>query len=139
MSNHLEPLEVNGITPLQFIGKNCEALLCQEYWFEDVIIDTANVIFLKFGEEWKRLYFDCGIVFWRNENNTPESFHAEELHSQHLVSNIGLKYKLLGKCLSAIEMRSQAGGAEVTLSFECGTLIVFRNIYDVTSFTVFSG
>ena len=139
MSNQLEPLEVNGITPLQFIGKNCEALFCQEYWFEDVIIDTANVIFLKFGEEWKKLYFDCGIVFWRNETKIPESYHAEELHSQHLVSNIGLKYGLLSKRLSAIELRPVIGGSEVILSFECGALIVFRNINDVTTFTVFSG
>ena len=139
MSHHHEPLEVNGNTPLQFIGYNCEALFCQEYWFEGTIVDTASVTFLKFGGKWCRLYFDYGIVFWRDETNAPESYYAEETHSQHLVSNLGLKYELLGKHLSAIELRPVLGGSEVTLSFECGALITFRNINDVTTFSVFSG
>jgi hypothetical protein len=139
MSNYIEPLEVNGNTPLQFIGYNCEALFCQEYWFEGTIVDTANVTFLKFGGKWCRLYFDYGIVFWRNEINAPKSFQDEKLRSQYLVSNIGLKYELLGKCLSAIELRPVIGGSEVTLSFECGALIAFQNINDVTTISVFSG
>lgn len=139
MSRHLKPIEVNGITPVQFIRHSCEELFCQEYWFKGEIIDAANIIFLKFVGKWYRLYFDCGIVFWRDETNALKSYYAEETHSQHLVLNLGLKYELLGKRLSAIELRPVLGGSEVTLYFECGAFVTFKNINDVTTISVFSG
>jgi hypothetical protein len=139
MINDLEPLELNGDIPMHFIGHSCESLLCQEYWYEGAIVEASNVAFLKFNGEWQRLYFDWGIVFWRNETKAPESFDAEELSAQFPVSDVGLKYGLLGKRLSAINLRSVKGGSEVALSFECGTSIVFRNTNDVTTFFVFAG
>src|SRR6516165_3282035 len=68
----LEELDINGDPPA-LAGLTCQELLVQQYWYSGRLEDEANVIFLKFGQRWYRLYFDSGIIFWRPQDSPPES------------------------------------------------------------------
>src|SRR4029077_6268974 len=83
----VEPLSINGEPP-QLDGQRCDAILCQEYWHGGRLVEPANVAFLCFEGRWYRLYFDFGIVCWRDTEGGPEPYEAPEIDSDYPVVDV---------------------------------------------------
>ena len=67
----IEPnLDIDGTFP-QLIGEVVDSIICEQFWYNGVLEDSANVIHLLINKNWHRLYFDCGIVFWRKDSSQP--------------------------------------------------------------------
>jgi hypothetical protein len=130
----MEAVDIVGTEP-PIAGKVCDALLCQEFWHDGVLEEPANVTFLQFSGEWHRLYFDSGIVFWRDAPNAPETHGEPELKAEYRVVDVGRRYGLVGRELKGVRYRAlPEHGSEVTLEFEGGTRLVFRNEHDITGY-----
>ena len=130
----MEPLSINGDPP-RLDGQRCDAILCQEYWHGGRLVEPANVAFLCFEGRWYRLYFDFGIVFWRNSEDGPEPFRAPEISSEYPVVDVAKKRGLRGLKLLGYRMEPLADcGARVTFEFDGGTRLAFRSVDDVTTY-----
>jgi hypothetical protein len=130
----VEPLEINGEPP-QLEGLRCDAILCQEYWHGGVLVEPVNVTFLCFEGRWHRLYFDFGIVFWRDAEGGPEPFEAPEIDSDYPVVDVAAERGLRGVRLRGYRMEPWgACGARVTFEFESGARLAFRSVEDVTTY-----
>ena len=130
----VEPLEINGEPP-QLNGLRCDALLCRECWHGGHLVEPANVAFLCFDGRWHRLYFDLGVVFWRDAEGGPEPFEAPEVDSIYPVVDVAKARGLLGVKLLGYRMEPWgACGAKVTFDFESGARLTFRSVEDVTTY-----
>jgi hypothetical protein len=127
------PLEVNG-TPSNLVGKRCEALVCQEYWYNNKLVEPANAICLCADGRWYRLYFDCGIIFWRAEGGPLESLEALELKGSYRVVDLATPRGLRSRRIIGCQMKPIDYGSQVVLSFEGGTQLVFRNLEGITTY-----
>lgn len=127
------PLSVNGDPP-PLDGKRCDAILCQQFWEDGHLVESANVVFLCFEGRWHRLYFDYAIVFWRAADGGPEPFKPPETGSAFPLVDIAEQRGLRGARLLCYRMESLDDGAQVTFAFENGARIVFRCIDDLTTY-----
>ncbi len=126
---------VHGKFP-EFDGKVCEELICQQYCYRGQVIDEANAVYLRSGGQWHMLYFDCGTIFWAEDEDGPMTVEAtEEGYSCPLI-DLAEEYNLKGKVVSSCEARRIAGGAEVEFLFEDSTHLVFRNVNGINSYRV---
>lgn len=130
-----EELDINGNWPI-LDGGNLEEVLCSEMWYQGKIEEPANVIYLKVSGDWHRLYFDCGIIFWRKENEGPKEFEMPELESYFKVVDVGRKYGLIGKKVESVIGRMLPNGSEVTFSLANEKIITFSNIHDHTTYKI---
>ena len=71
VSLDMEELDVNGHW-LEIEKQSLQELIVQEFWCDVVLEESANVVYLRASNLWFRLYFDCGIVFWRKHNQDLE-------------------------------------------------------------------
>jgi hypothetical protein len=126
-------LDANG-TPANLVGKRCEALLCQEYWYDDKLVEAANAVCLCADGCWYRLYFDCGIIFWRAEGGPLESLEAVEIKGSYQVIDLATSRGFRGRRIIGCEMKPIDYGSQVVLSFEGGTQLVFRNLDNITTY-----
>ena len=126
-------LEVNGEPP-PLDGRVCEGLIAEEYWHNGVIDEPANVVWLRFNRTWHRLYFDCGIVFWRTAVDEPRPYTMPELHAEVKLADLGKMLGIAGDILRHYEMRPVSAGSEVQFSFESGRVVVFKNVDDRTTY-----
>src|SRR5687768_16750327 len=110
----LEPLEINGEPP-ELAGLRCEELLCQEFWCRDERVDPANVSYLKCDGRWHRLYFDCGIIFWRTNEDRPEAWSAPEVDWVYPLVDVAERFSLKNAMVESVETESIEGGSRVSL------------------------
>ncbi|OHX35991.1 hypothetical protein BJL95_02825 [Methylomonas sp. LWB] len=132
---HMEPeeLSVNGEWP-DLKTKVIEKLIAQEYWYQGKLEEAANVIWLKISGKWYRLYFDYGIVFWRESNETPHYVKPEASGDyDYPLNDLTEKCDLSGKAIESCEGSVITGGSQVVFKFENGKIIKFKNIDDFTS------
>jgi hypothetical protein len=130
----VEPVEINGEPP-QLDGLRCDAILCQEHWHGGALVEPANVTFLCFEGRWHRLYFDFGIVFWRDTEGGPEPFEASEIDSNYPVVDVATERGLRGVKLRGYRMEPWGDcGAMVAFEFESGARLAFRSVEDVTPY-----
>jgi len=130
----METLEVNGDPP-GLGGQTCDALLVREYWYEGDFSEPANVIYLSFAGKWHRLYFDCGIIFWRTQDEAPRQWDESEEYAWPLV-DLSESHQLEGKVLDGYEMEVIRGGSQVIFHFADGKHVTFRNVADRTEYAV---
>ncbi|MCB9171988.1 MAG: hypothetical protein H6637_03610 [Ardenticatenales bacterium] len=90
--------ELNGEPP-DLSGKICQGLYREEYWFEGDLIEPATILYLKFDGQWHRLYFDFGIIFWRLEDELPESFDVPEEGWSFKMIDVNRTIPVVGRCL----------------------------------------
>jgi hypothetical protein len=126
-------LEVNGEWP-ELEGKALHTLICVEMLYDGKIAERANVNYLKFEDTWYRLYFDCGIIFWRKEKQEPIEFDATELNSSFRNVDIGKQLGLEGLTVTSIKANSFESGSEVIFIFEGGRHITFFDHNDVSDY-----
>ncbi|KZN66427.1 hypothetical protein N473_08535 [Pseudoalteromonas luteoviolacea CPMOR-1] len=126
-----EHLDINGKVP-NLIDHVLEELLCTEMWSEGTLEDQANVIYLKVNGCWFRHFFDCAIVFWRNQDKAPKSYEMQELDSYFKVVDLAHNLDIKGLKIRSFETYSIKGGSEFVFTFENSRSIVFTNINDIT-------
>jgi hypothetical protein len=129
----LEPLDIDGKQP-NLDGLRCAEFLCQEFWCHGELCDRANVVYLKFGENWHRLYFDCGIVFWRPNDGRPEEWSADEIGGRYPLVDIASRFSLNEEVLDRVETESIEGGSRVSFVFQNGSRLIFENVADRSTY-----
>jgi hypothetical protein len=134
----LDPLSVNGEQP-SLVGLPCEELLASEYWHKGELVEPANVVYLRFGGRWHRLYFDCGIVFWRPHDRTPESVPPGEEDFAYPLIDLGRRFGVRGVVLDRLEAAPIEDGSEVRFEFRNSVVVVFSCIADTTTYRVEPG
>ena len=130
----LDELEINGKPPL-LNGRRLWALQVQSFWYGGKIEEEANVIFLNVENEWWRLYFDCGIIFWRPVEEGPKEFsftNDDGIESSYPVIDLGADKKLNRKIIKSCTMAAIHSGSKVEFEFENGNLLSFENVGDHT-------
>jgi len=125
-----DPVDVNGEEP-PIVGSMCQRIVAIEYTHAGAVLEPANVIFLKFADQWYRLYFDYGTIFWRPSTSGPEGFVATEIDAGFRPVEIAgfERARLLALTYSVIDQ-----GSEVRLKFESAPTLTFRCVNDVTSY-----
>ncbi len=129
----LDPLSVNGEQP-SIAGLACEEMLAAEYWHKGELVEPANVTYLRFGGAWHRLYFDCGIVFWRPHDRAPESVPPGEEEFAYSLVDLGRLFGIRGVVLDRLEATTIEGGSEVRFGFRNGAVVVFSCAADTTTY-----
>ena len=129
----MEELEVNGHWP-QIENQSLQEMIVQEFWYDGVLEEPANVVYLKIDSHWFRLYFDCGIVFWRQDNEGLEDELASRSNDTgypliDLAEHLGVKGSEILQCKGKVV----PGGSEVELQFKDKPPIIVQCISDVTS------
>lgn len=130
----IDPSEINGIQP-RIEGQVCDELLVEEHSLGEEVTAPANVIHLRFDECWHRLYFDCGIVFWRQSTVSPVPYDMPELQSRVRIVDLGSRYGVRGERLVQIETTAIENGAEVILHFAGLKNVRFTDAHDVTTYS----
>lgn len=131
----IDELDINGEPPF-LDDQRLDELKVQSFWYNGVLEEEANVIFLKVAGKWHRLYFDCGIIFWRPETKGPKEFNFindDGSESSFPVINLGADRRLVGKIIESYTMEAIEGGSKVDFTFEGGEVINFINIDDITT------
>ena len=77
----MEEVEVNGYWP-KIKRQTLQEMIVQQFWYEGVLEEPANVVYLKVNNGWFRLYFDYGIVLWRKDNEGLEDELASKKVTQ---------------------------------------------------------
>ena len=130
-------LEINGKFP-DFEQKELSELICEQFWYDGVLEDSANVVYLCVDNSWFRLYFDCGIIFWRDHSLAPEPYSyfdkngsKVEFRVQNLLTEIGVESCLIVR----VEATEIEGGSMIKLVLSSGAVIEFKNVADVSSYS----
>ncbi len=126
--------EINGTQP-DLVGCTCTDLVLEELWHQGELDVPANVIWLHIDSSWHRLYFDCGIVFWRAHcGEGPKAYDMPGLESQARLKDLGTELGVVGRIIGDVSTRSIEHGAEVALMWDSGEYLVFRDVDDRTSY-----
>lgn len=139
MDTQIDFQDLNG-TPPPLEGSVCERFLTQQFWYDHKLEEEVNVIYLKADGSWFRLYFDCGIIFWRDSHEAQigvSSFtDGTGCENAFPIHDIGTEFGLNNLKIDHYEMNWFPEGASVTFRFVGGRLITFENFADHTSIKV---
>lgn len=133
MNGH-EQLDIDGTQP-PIEGARCEELIAVQYWHAGALAEPANVTHLKFGGTWYRLYFDHGIIFWRNDDSPPTAFAAPEIEADYKLDDLGNRLGFRGCKLTSIGCSTTPNGSKVTFTFSDDKTITFECHDDRTDYT----
>lgn len=117
---------LNGQEP-RIVGQTCRGFILLHFYDGTEISDQVNVAHLKFDEQWYRLYFECGIVFWRESQEPPGMPTNSTLEYGLVLNDLSELNAVAGQILESINYSaSEAGDVEVRLSFAAGTALTFN-------------
>ena len=130
-------LEINGEFP-PIEQRELTRLICEQFWYDGELKDSANVVHLYVDNHWFRLYFDCGIIFWREQSAAPEPYSyldntatKVEFRLHNLLTEIGVESCLI----VSVEASEISGGSMVKIALSSGTVIEFKDVADVSSYS----
>lgn len=127
-------VELNGGEP-DIVGHACQEMVAIEYSHAGKVVEPANVVFVRFADQWHRLYFDYATVFWREDSDGPQGFLAEEIDASFRPVDLGAVFSVQGVVLKDISYIPLPTGAAVHLHFNNGTLVRFECKDDVTRYS----
>ncbi len=129
MWRSLGSLEINGDPP-DLAGRVCERLVFSEYRYNGALEDTAHQTFLRFDGIWHLLYFDCGMIFWRTDEDgpTPVAWSEDGSDFDFSVVDLGNEFGVVGVQLVGYDMDIRLGETAVTFRFDNG--VTFSAIND---------
>jgi len=121
-------LEINGIPP-RLTEQLCEELICQQYWYKGKLAQEVDALFLKVNGRWHQLYFDAGIVFWRNQQEAPVPIEQQAgAPFDYPLIDLGEKFVIKDVIITECITEPLVEGARVTLVFEDkGSLLITDN------------
>ena len=114
-------------------GRPCRELVVEEYWHDGQVACPANVVWCHDGTGWHRLFFDCGVVFWRRSDRGPVAYDMPESHGRVALLDLGRSLGLAGRIIARVVTRPIDGGTEVVLGFDFGAVLHFRDVDDRTT------
>lgn len=118
-------LEIKGIPP-KLSGRDCEELICQQYWYKGKLANEVDILCIKSNGRWHLLYFENGTIFWRMQDDAPIPFEEEKddpFKYPHvdLGERFGVKNHMIDDCVA----ESMPNGARVIITFEqAGKVII---------------
>lgn len=132
-------LEIDGIQP-KLEGHICDELICQQYWQNGKMADEVDVLFIKADGRSHQLYFENGVVFWRNQQDTPQSYKQKsgDTFAYPLV-DLGEKYQLKNRLITGLQVESLVQGAKVTFEFEKSGILVIYHLGDHSEIRLVKG
>lgn len=104
----------------------CEAVLVQAYYYRGRLVSEANVLFLRLGDGWHRVFIEAGVVFWQRVEALDSAGEYDRHH--YPLTDLGAAYGFAGKRLSGITAVDLPSGGELRLSFMGAPTLVFRNV-----------
>lgn len=118
-------LEIDGIPP-KLSNQVCEALICQQYWYQGKLEQEVDALFIKVKEHWHCLYFDAGIVFWRIQEEPPVSVESQPTDPFfYPLIDMSEKYDIQNFIIKDYVTEPILEGAQVSIEFENkGSLII---------------
>lgn len=122
----IDPLDVNGDPP-DLTGRCCDQLLVEGGWYGSVEESPAHIVHLRFGEDWHRLYFDMGMVFWRVEAAKPETAGLDDEGFGFRLTDLGAQLGVSGDPVAGHETLISKTETMVRLSFRSGLAVDFIN------------
>jgi len=106
---------INGDEP-PIVGDRCQSLYLLQYQEFTQITDQANVLYLQFSNNWYRLYFDGGTIFWR-ESDKPEEPINNNLESVTVLINLNGWTDYIGETLKKISYSGNTSEISTELVF----------------------
>jgi hypothetical protein len=117
---------LNGEEP-RIVGQTCTGFVLLHFCDGIAISNQVNVAHLKFDEQWYRLYFECGIVFWRKSQEPPGMPINSTLEYGLVLNDLSELSSVVGQVLESINYSAnEAGDVEVRLGFVAGTVMNFH-------------
>ena len=114
-------------------GRECEELMCQEYWQESKLVKALDVLYIKSHGRWSQLYFENCTVFWRPQQEGPIAYNEKtDDRFKYPLVDLGNKYQLKGKVIAECEAFSLVNGAKINLLFEGGAKLVITCVDNET-------
>jgi hypothetical protein len=125
-------IEIDGEVP-ELEGQACEGLWCQQFWHRGEVADEADVVLIKLAGRWHELYFDGGVVHWREREGEPAGDEGSppRVFSYPLV-DLAKRYGLKGCRIASCGLHETPAGETLTLVFEAGGRLSFANQGDGT-------
>ena len=128
-------LDINGEAP-ELKGTICNAFICEQFVCESNFVASANVTYLKFSSVWHRLYFDCGIIFWRIESEKPLPWSVPEEQWSYLHTDVGSAAGVVGQMLTFYTMKPTPTGSKVEFIFSSDRRIILEDYNDISSYVI---
>ena len=118
-------LEIDGIPP-KLSNQVCEALICQQYWYQGKLEQEVDALFIKVNEHWHRLYFDAGIVFWRIQEDAPKPVESQATDPfVYPLIDVSEKFDIKNCIITDYATEPMLEGVQVSIVFENkGSLII---------------
>lgn len=129
------PSQVIGQPP-DLAGSICEGLICQGFAAGGELLASANVVFVRFEGVWHRLCIDCGVIFWKMQEQTPEPWAVEEEGWTYPHIDVGASAGVIGHHLDHYEMKTTGVSGQVVFVFDDGRSIIIDNEHDRSNYRV---
>jgi len=134
--NQIDPASIVGEVP-NLQGKRIDRLVLQEFWYSGKLEEEANVSYLNIEGDWHRLYFDYGVIFWKESKEEDMAIEPFEDDSGELnqfkLRDFGKEDGIEGKVIEAMTLESDTQTANVKMTFADGSSLVFESIEDNTT------
>jgi hypothetical protein len=108
-----DELQISGEPPT-LENVRCDALVCEQYWYQGDLHEPANVIYLQVGDTWHRLAFDSSILFWGTQDEPPVPYVMPEIEAEARLDDLGARLDLAGRVLESYEASVIPGGGSGT-------------------------
>lgn len=108
------------------MGARCTGFVLQHFYEARQITDEVNVAYLRLGEQWYRLYFECSTIFWCASDNpaTPEN---SSLAWGLLLNDLSGIDGIVGHTIRDVTYEgSHTGNVGVMLKFSSGKQLTFK-------------
>jgi hypothetical protein len=122
--------------PPELAGLQCAGVLCQAFVCDGRLIESANVIYLKFADAWHRLNIDAGVIFWKRSDGAPSSWAIEKKGWEYPLVDVGGSAGVVGELLDHYEMSRTSTGGRVVFVFANGRRIIIDSVGDRSSYHV---
>lgn len=117
---------LNGEEP-PIVGHTCTGFVLLHFYDGAAISNQVNVAHLKFDEQWYRLYFESGTIFWRKSQESPGRPTNSTLEYGLVLNDLSELSSVVGQVVESIKYSAtEAGDIEVRLGFVAGTAMKFN-------------
>lgn len=121
---------LNGEEP-GISGQACTGFFLQHSYADGQIIDQVNVAYLKFKDQWYRLYFEAGTIFWR-VSVAPAMAENSDLLSGLLLNDLSGMSTVVGQTLDSLSyLANDAGDVGACLEFRNGKVLRFSYLVEL--------
>ena len=126
-------LKTDGIPP-RLEGQDLQELICQQYWYNDRLEQEADVIYLKVNGHWHQLYFENGVIFWRNMDESPTAFEQKAGDPfKYPFVDLAEKHDLKDHTIKEYLAEVIPDGARISLTFDRRGTLMFIDREDKTT------